>query len=76
MRDGFNRRDFLAGGTIMVAGTAGTLSAAPRASAEAANPGMTPAPAKSPAPTGINRCPVMHGDSAYKATGNFANMPW
>lgn len=78
MTDDFNRRGFLKGGTVMIAGTAVTIAASPAANAESAVPKAAGGEASELAQVNktVARCPVLHGDSAFKATGSFANRHW
>ncbi len=79
MSDNFNRRGFLKGSTVMVAGTAVTMSTSTIGFAASDAADMSSAGASgaaTPAASGLDKCPVMHGANARKATGSFANMHW
>ena len=74
MPEKFNRRAFVAGSTVVVAGTAVTVGTTPTATAQEVAQGA--AGSNTPAAVGAERCPVMHGTNSYKASGNFANLHW
>lgn len=77
MTDKFDRRGFLKGSTVAVAGTAATLASPSVALAESESTKMQAATDAQAAGSGaVGRCPVMHGPNAYKATGSFANQHW
>ena len=78
MTEKLNRRGFMAVGSIGLAGTAMNMASTSAGLAETTAPAMPAATeAAAEAVTAVvERCPVMHGASAYKATGSFANMHW
>ena len=81
MTNHLNRRGFLKSGAGAAVGTTAALaSSGAYAETAPATPetstGMGGAETAQGAGTAIQRCPVMHGPSAYKATGSFANQHW
>jgi catalase-peroxidase len=73
--DKLNRRGFLKGGTIAVAGSAAALSPY-SAEADTASQSTEAATGEMAKQASGGGCPVMHGANAYKATGSFANQHW
>lgn len=81
MTSELNRRGFLKNSAGAAVGTTAALtSSGALAQTEPSGPETSSdmGSAGSPQSTGaaIERCPVMHGPSAYKATGSFANQHW
>lgn len=78
MTENLNRRGFMAAGSIGLTGTAMAMGSTTTAFAECAALVMPAGTAAAPAGVTavVERCPVMHGASGYKATGSFANLHW
>lgn len=76
MTSELNRRGFVKGSAVAVAGAAATLASPSIADAQSTDAQMPRATGGAAPAQGIDRCPVMNGPSSYKATGSFANQHW